>query len=406
MASKSKDGSGHKIGGLFEAGDGLRGMALLCIIVFHAAAPIALARGGFVGKELGWSQAFGTGKGDFFRALELWVYLFFSLSAFLLSRPYIAWIAGKRGRPDSVTFFKRRVFRIVPMFWATGIFVLIKYGRGGSPWHDVAYYFGFLQVYHPSAFSAPVAHGWSIDDEWLFYLLLPLCAFAAAGIYARVKDARAALFAAITLIVGVVLAGYLARRVGMDRGPGKLSSPLVQSPPGLLRAFAPGIFMAMFEIAYSDRLRGSRNLRLIGSAMSLAGIALIFAAFHIGGIHADTQSSVLTGSLIGGLVVGGALLVQIGGDGAVWWLWGNPVIRWYGERSYSIFLLHGVALYELRKISTHGSATGAVVLYSAAAIAVLTVVGYFTYRFIEKPFMDYSHRGSRRKVEPLPSAPA
>jgi peptidoglycan/LPS O-acetylase OafA/YrhL len=402
--TKSREGSGHKVGGLFEAGDGLRGMALLCIIVFHAAAPIALARGGFVGKELGWSKAFGTGGGDFFRALELWVYLFFSLSAFLLSRPYIAWIAGKRGRPDSVTFFKRRVFRIVPMFWATGIFVLIKYGRNGSSWQDVAHFFAFLQVYFPSNFSAPVAHGWSIDDEWLFYLLLPPTAFVSAFIYSRLSDRRVALGTVLALVFGVALAGYLVRNAGMDRGPMKLSSPLVQSPPGLLRAFVPGILMAIFEIGLSERLRGSRNLRLIGGAATLAGIALIFVAFHVGGIHADTQSSILAGSLIGLLVVGGALLVQIGGDGAVWWLWGNPVIRWYGERSYSIFLLHGVALYELRKISTHGAAGTAVVLYSAAAIAVLTVVGYFTYRFIEKPFMDYSHRGQRRKVEPLPSA--
>src|SRR4051812_43600639 len=105
--TSSKDGStqsGHRVGGLFEAGDGLRGMALLCIIVFHAAAPIALVRAGFKGTELNWSDAFGTGKGDFLRALELWVYLFFSLSAFLLSRPYIAWIAGRRGRPATLTY--------------------------------------------------------------------------------------------------------------------------------------------------------------------------------------------------------------------------------------------------------------------------------------------------------------
>jgi len=393
-----EEGKGHKVGGLFAAGDGLRGMALISIIVFHAAAPIALARGGVIGDELDWSKAFGTSKGDFLRALELWVYLFFSLSAFLLSRPYIAWIAGRRGRPSTVTFLKRRVFRIVPMFWATALFCLVRYGRGGSPWHDVAYVFAFLQVYHPSPFSAPIAHGWSIDDEWLFYLLLPLCAFAAAGMFAKLR-AQAALIGTFALIAGVVIAGYLARRVWMPA-----ASPLVQSPPGLLRAFAPGIFMAMFELAYSDRLRGNRKTRIAGSAMSLAGIALIFIAFHIGGVRANTQPSVWVGSAIGGLVVGGALLVQIGGNGAVWWLWGNKVIRWYGERSYSIFLLHGIALYELRKVAEHNGANLAVVLYSLAAIAVLSVVGHLTFRFIEKPFMDYAHTGTTRKLTPIPDA--
>lgn len=398
--SKPKDGAAHKVGGLFEAGDGLRGMALLCIIAFHAATPIAFTRGGLsTYPELNWSGVFGSGKGDILRALELWVYLFFSLSAFLLSRPYIAWIAGKRGRPDTFTYFKRRVFRIVPMFWATGFFILLRYGRGGSPWHDVAAFFAFLQVYFPGPFIKPVEHGWSIDDEWLFYILLPVVAWVSTVVYRRVSDRRVAFAGVGALVLGIATVGYLIRHVGMSNG-----SPLVQSPPGLLRAFVPGIAMAIFEIALSDRLRGRRNVRRIGSAASLAGIALIFVAFHIHGVKANTQASVLCGSIIGGLVVGGALLVQIGGDGGVWWLWGNRVIRWYGERSYSIFLLHGVALYELRRVATHGSPTAAVIAYSAAAIAVLTVVGYFTYRFIEQPFMNYSHRGTRRKVEPLPSA--
>lgn len=396
----TKEGTGHRVGGLFEAGDGLRGMALISIIVFHAAAPIAFNRAGSTGAELNWSSAFGGPKGDFLRALELWVYLFFSLSAFLLSRPYVAWIAGRRGRPDTVTYLKRRVFRIVPMFWATALFVLIRYGRNGAPWHDVAAVFAFVQVYFPSHFSEPIAHGWSIDDEWLFYLLLPLVAYAGARIYQRVSDRRAALFTVSGLVLGIAVAGYLLRRAGMENG-----SPLVQSPPGLLRAFVPGIAMAIFEVALAERLRGNRRVKLLGSAASLAGIALIFAAFHIGGVHANTQSSVLTGSLIGGLVVGGALLVQIGGDGAVWWLWGNRVIRWYGERSYSIFLLHGVALYELRKVADHGSPTTAVVVYSLAAIAVLSVAGHITFRLIEKPFMDYAHTGTTQKLAPLPSAP-
>ncbi len=46
------------------------------------------------------------------------VHLFFVLSGFLLFLPYARWLFGMGQRPSAQLFYKRRVLRIGPAYWA------------------------------------------------------------------------------------------------------------------------------------------------------------------------------------------------------------------------------------------------------------------------------------------------
>jgi exopolysaccharide production protein ExoZ len=80
------------------------------------------------------------------------------------------------------SFYIRRAFRIVPLFWAAILFYLvITKGEGFKFWApdgiaagDVALTFLFLHWSSVTAFNSVVPGGWSIAVEMQFYLLFPL----------------------------------------------------------------------------------------------------------------------------------------------------------------------------------------------------------------------------------------
>ncbi len=91
----------------FEAGDPLRGLAALAVVVFHLTIPA------FAGHQ----APYGPVMSHVFPVLSLGIYVFFALSAYLLSRPFIA--AFHRGEPMPWLsgYLVNRLLRIVPAFW-------------------------------------------------------------------------------------------------------------------------------------------------------------------------------------------------------------------------------------------------------------------------------------------------
>ena len=89
------------------------------------------------------------------------------------------------GKVDSSairSFYIRRAFRIVPLFWVAILFyLLITKGEGFKLWApdgvstgDVVLTFLFLHWSSVTAFNSVVPGGWSIAVEMQFYLLFPL----------------------------------------------------------------------------------------------------------------------------------------------------------------------------------------------------------------------------------------
>ncbi len=105
----------------FAAGDGLRALAALFVLVFHAA--IATLQwtlgGGSVNGEASPQQfrpIFGFLAPEFV-SMRSGIYIFFALSGYLLTRPFLASYLVGTPMPSIPRYFRNRALRIIPAFW-------------------------------------------------------------------------------------------------------------------------------------------------------------------------------------------------------------------------------------------------------------------------------------------------
>ena len=107
-------------------------------------------------------------------APRLGVALFFVLSGFLLSRPWVREVQLGARRPSVGRYFKHRLARILPAYWVALIAVLLTTGSGASTRtiiDNVTLTQGYTGRFLPSFFQT-----WSLVTEVAFYIVLPLLA--------------------------------------------------------------------------------------------------------------------------------------------------------------------------------------------------------------------------------------
>jgi peptidoglycan/LPS O-acetylase OafA/YrhL len=174
--------------------DGLRGLAVLLVLVFHAAHN--WLRGGYVGVDV-----------------------FFVLSGFLIT----ALLIGEWGQTDTISlpaFYRRRVARLLPALTLVllGIGVLLVFvakARGSAPYlwgviGAIAFANNWIIVASGSALGHPLQPTWSLAVEEQFYLLWPL----ALLFLLKRGVSRAAIFALVAAAsVSAVVASLLWARL-------------------------------------------------------------------------------------------------------------------------------------------------------------------------------------------------
>lgn len=191
--------------------DGIRGLAVAAVLVYHAG--FAWARGGFLG-----------------------VSSFFTLSGFLItSLLLVEW--RQTGRIDLLAFWSRRARRLLPALLAALALVLglgltagstwSMDGFRGDVWATLGYVLNWRFVLRGETYSAyltassPLQHCWSLAVEEQFYLLFPPLLLAGLTMLGRrrwshVRRGLAAGFATITA-GSALLGAVLVKTSGIDR---------------------------------------------------------------------------------------------------------------------------------------------------------------------------------------------
>jgi peptidoglycan/LPS O-acetylase OafA/YrhL len=175
----------------------VRGLAILLVIVLHVSSAV---------KGLPEIFTYMCGKGAF------GVQLFFVASAFTLFLSYTSRLK-KEGKDTNRNFFIRRFFRISPMYYlAALVYSAICYfipayndGQPLVPWKvaaNIVYLNGFL----PGAVNYLPPGGWSVGVEMVFYCCVPF-------LFMRVKNLKAATTWFIVLALAAVLLKLLIRLV-------------------------------------------------------------------------------------------------------------------------------------------------------------------------------------------------
>src|SRR5258708_5100338 len=196
--------------------DLLRGAAILMVLLLHCAQAMTSIVPGLRWLALEYG--------------ERGVQLFFIVSGYTMMLTYGDRVEFAAAR----SFYIRRVFRIVPLFWvAIFFYVLITNGEGFTFWapdgisaSDVLLTFFFLNWSSVTALNSVVPGGWSIAVEMQFYLLFPLI------IYLFRRRNGPAYFYALAAVVGAA-AEMLAEQYFIPQ----LAASLPANQAYLARAF-------------------------------------------------------------------------------------------------------------------------------------------------------------------------
>lgn len=349
--------------GYLPALDGLRAVAVLAVMAFHAGFP--LASGGVLG-----------------------VSTFFTLSGFLIATLSLTERAST-GRPSLPAFWERRARRLLPASLVTlaGIVVLqwtAHIGSGpdfrGDAFSTLAYATNwrlasrggdYAQIF---AAPSPLTHFWSLAIEEQFYLLFPLAFVGLMAAFKR-RPLRAGWVFAGAAALSFALAAWTAGRYGNSG----LAYYGTHTRAGELLV---GVVLA-FLVAHRD-VRGMLDSALVrpivrfGGVAALAGLACLWSWVTLGDPHLFKGLTLLNAALTS-LVV----LACVRNDGPMTLVLGNWPLRTVGKVSYAAYLIHWPLFLFFDEQRRPDMGTRQLFAIRVALTLALAVVSYWV---VEYPF--------------------
>jgi peptidoglycan/LPS O-acetylase OafA/YrhL len=317
--------------------DGLRGIAILLVIGGHAK----------------WLPTPSSVAG---------VNLFFALSGFLITALLLDEVE-RSGRVSMAAFYVRRARRLLPALVAYLAFAIAVVGVGPTV-PVLLYVENWVMVLHGA--PAPTAIAWSLSIEEQFYLVWP---------WVIILGIRWARLPWVVATAGVLFAFGL-RLLLWDGGAGQWR--IYYGSDTRMDVLLLGCLLAMSVKRWGtpDRLRWLLWPGLI--TMAACCVAPVW------------WSTLLDPFVVGvgtSAVIGGALA----GSGR-WLSW--SVLRWFGRRSYALYLWHYVLVTDAER--------GLMPMWVAIALAL--ALAEVSWRLVERPFLARSS-GPRADPESRTAAP-
>jgi peptidoglycan/LPS O-acetylase OafA/YrhL len=383
---------------LLVGGDALRGAAAIGVLCGHVAAYALYVVDGESGPS-------AVGFDDFiahYGALGLLlsvviksVWVFFVLSGYLIARPAIAAYCAGRPLPGLRSYMRKRLYRIVPAFWVTIVLTAIVLGTQGTSPLDLLAVVLFAQTYAASSFGDSIGQAWTLGAELSFYLLVPLAGYLAV-VLTRGRPAQRGRVVVVVLAAGAIFT--LSLGAGLLLGRDDLH---LRWAPAILFAFMPGVALAALEQVLPPLVRGRRAGRVLALAVMAVGLGL----FVVAGLPGSPSGSGRLVVVIGSGLILAAILLKQWVDGTCWAILDNRVLRWVGERSYSTYLLHLLAIQVFLHHVSGGSDWSALGWLMLATLATTLPAAALMYRYVELPFLRRAATPRAVSV-PARSAPA
>lgn len=322
-----------------------------------------------------------------FKSGFLGVTVFFVLSGYLITGILISEVE-EEGTIDLKNFWLRRIRRLVPAVMSMAvviIFVSAVVNRiiftkgckdflasvlGFNNWWQI---FNKVSYFEAAGVPSPFTHCWSLAIETQFYLIYPLILL---GIYKLAKSRgegrakRGLLFAGVTLLLALI--SVILMIVLFD--PQQDASRVYYGTD--TRAFSL-LFGALLAILWEYRMvprRLSASVNMVLGSVSFAALLVMTIA-----INGSSNFWYRGGQFVGTILT---VLMVYAVSGRKTWLsrfLSNPVLKWIGDRSYSIYLWH----YPIILLISKGiKASWWITLIE---IVLSVVMAELSYRFIETP---------------------
>jgi len=360
----------------FPLFDGLRALAAVAVVVYHAG-PYAAA--GSVEGVLA----------PYFARLNVGVAVFFAISGFLLYRPMLAARAGARDFSLGA-YARRRFLRIVPAYWIALTVLMVFPGLPDMPSGRNWVYYLFAQDYSTYTAHSGIGPAWSLGCEVVYYALLPFLSMAFASAARRVGKRFRWRFE--LLAIGALVAGSVVYRIIFVPDP-------TAGPPSTFQAnfgwFAVGMVLAMASVASEHQatrwLAGVARLAWLGwpaAAVAYfvlcqcAGTSPVLAVTSPESMSQQLAIYALSGAVALGLTLPAAF--QAIPRGAIGRLLSSRGLTWLGLISYGIYLYHVPIMIKLNQ-AVGGSGQPLGVLYvTADAFVIAIAAAALSYHLIER----------------------
>jgi peptidoglycan/LPS O-acetylase OafA/YrhL len=327
--------------------DGLRGMAVLLVVLFHCFT-----------LPFGW----------------VGVNLFFVLSGFLITRILLE----RHEQADYFTrFYRNRVLRIFPLYFTVIVFYFtIKYVLYGiNMQHSPLYFLFFVQnfLYAKTGFTHTTAlqHTWSLAIEEQFYLFFPLI------VYFFKKN----LGFFISIAVFIVLIVRFSYAFHADWCTAYIATPC--RIDGLLM----GAGLAYFKIEN----RSNKQILIYTSGLLIFIIAFLSVFFKGKGLVSNGISYTLIDLAAAYLVFECTKKASANEqNNSFQRFFSNNFLRFLGKYSYGLYVYHWLiySTFRLHLRPFFPPVLWAKVSVSLLAVALSMALALLSYHFLEKPFLN------------------
>ena len=328
--------------------DGLRAIAVLAVVFYHAHIP------GFAGGYVG-------------------VDVFFVLSGYLISQRI--WQARDTGGFSFADFYHRRIRRLFPAMLSTVALSLLAGWVWMTPDRLVSlaqsamasilslanvYFYAEAGYWEAASWTKPLLHMWSLAVEEQFYLVWPFIALALA----RLRGRQGVLIG--LGVIGVISLGVTIMATGLDQSAAFYLSPF------RIYEFVIGAACVCFDrMSWSTQLRHqiARQALFWGG---LAGIALSVVLFH------DRMAFPGALALVPTLATAAVILARAPAPFSP--VLANPVARYLGLISYSLYLVHWPVL-----VFTQMALGPLTVMTTGLALGLSLALAALQYHLVETP---------------------
>ena len=359
--------------------DGMRALAVIAVVIFHSS--LGILPGGFLGVEV-----------------------FFVISGYIITRALLA-ERRTRGRIDLRGFWMRRARRLLPALFllllaAAGYSVLFEGTQVADLRHDIVAALVYVtnwdliatgETYFDS-FERPslLRHLWSLAVEEQFYLIWPLVIGGGLAVMGRGS--------LLTLIVAGIAASAIAMALLYEPGGDvtRIYYGTDTRASGLLIGAALAFLWNANPQAASAGIVRRSAIGLLGLA-GLAGVAA-FLVFVDGGTPFLYQG----GFALVGLATAALIVAATSERSILASALGTPLLRWFGVRSYGIYLWHWPVMM-LTRPGVDVPFDGLPLF--AMQVAITLWLSEASYRWVEVPVRTGALGRLRRRLDGWTAAP-
>ena len=302
------------------------------------------------------------------------VWLFFTLSGFLLASPFLRQPERALSYSYMTTYLLRRCKRIIPMYYVMITCFILFSGH-------------YIVAFRHYLFLQADGHYWTIPQEMFFYLLLPVV-MVINSLLMRIKPLVSIVFFLILIICSNM---YLKQDIIRLYGNGASLQPFA----GI---FFSGILFAILyqQIIDTPALKALFDKKHTRSWMAWCGLLLIVLIL-VGASPPVNPEVPMDGSTHPGwfgFICGLFIFLTMMAKNTFWEkMMTFAPLRAMGVVGFSFYLLHPIVISTLRGISTYFTnyyPTGITLFVVSGAVTYFFSV--FTYSYIERPFIALSRK--------------